>query len=285
MSKYPSRSVSSPSETLRHTGQRNGAKSSVDFMVDTIYRNFAPKWPPFSFSFVVTQVCCVDVEEDEDRVHYDGYQVIRALPDSQDQLDTLHTIGECDIRLLWPLSKLFSDSEDSVEGWTPVSGMAGNVTTVDLLLSPKQIRLVKSFLNCNNIQYSIVLHDLQRAIGDYWSKCFKSGTNATLSSFNCLVFQILRMKRNSGGPLPLLSSRARVSLRLGSRGLSITVTTPMSSTWSVCPPNTRARLASWASGPAPRAGHSSSSRSGTGSGEPRRQSGLIVAFTQGASYI
>ena len=27
-------------------------------------------------------------------MHYDGYQVIRALPHSQDQLDTLHTIGE-----------------------------------------------------------------------------------------------------------------------------------------------------------------------------------------------
>ena len=37
---------------------------------------------------------CVDVEETGDRVHYDGYQVIRALPHSQDQLDTLHTIGE-----------------------------------------------------------------------------------------------------------------------------------------------------------------------------------------------
>ena len=47
-----------------------------------------------------------------------------------------------------------------------MSGMTGNVTTVDLLLSPKQIKLVKSFLNCKNIQYSIVLHDLQRAIGD-----------------------------------------------------------------------------------------------------------------------
>ena len=33
-------------------------------------------------------------EQEEMRVHYDGYQVIRALPDSQDQLDTLQTIGE-----------------------------------------------------------------------------------------------------------------------------------------------------------------------------------------------
>ena len=33
-------------------------------------------------------------EEKDERVHYDGYQVIRALPDSQDQLDTLQTIGE-----------------------------------------------------------------------------------------------------------------------------------------------------------------------------------------------
>ena len=36
-----------------------------------------------------------NVEEEEGRVHYDGYQVLRALPDSHAQLDTLHTIGEC----------------------------------------------------------------------------------------------------------------------------------------------------------------------------------------------
>ena len=34
-------------------------------------------------------------EEEEGRVHYDGYQVLRALPVSHAQLDTLHTIGEC----------------------------------------------------------------------------------------------------------------------------------------------------------------------------------------------
>ena len=33
--------------------------------------------------------------EEEGRVHYDGYQVLRALPVSHAQLDTLHTIGEC----------------------------------------------------------------------------------------------------------------------------------------------------------------------------------------------
>ena len=33
-------------------------------------------------------------DTEEERVHYDGYQVIRALPDSQDQMDTLKTIGE-----------------------------------------------------------------------------------------------------------------------------------------------------------------------------------------------
>ena len=40
-----------------------------------------------------------NVEEEEGRVHYDGYQVLRALPDSHAQLDTLHTIGE------WHLAK------------------------------------------------------------------------------------------------------------------------------------------------------------------------------------
>ena len=56
----------------------------------------------------MSQVCSVDVEEDEDedRVHYDGYQVIRALPHSQDQLDTLHTIGELDQSALRKLRKV-----------------------------------------------------------------------------------------------------------------------------------------------------------------------------------
>ena len=61
-----------------------------------MWQNYYPLC--LSFSLVVSQVCSVNVEEeeDEDRVHYDGYQVIRALPHSQDQLDTLHTIGEWD---------------------------------------------------------------------------------------------------------------------------------------------------------------------------------------------
>ena len=62
-------------------------------------------------------------------------------------------------------------SDESVESWTPVSGLTGNVTSVDLLLSPKQIKLVKSFLNCNNIQYSTTILNLQRAIGN---KIFQS---------------------------------------------------------------------------------------------------------------
>ena len=57
-----------------------------------------------SFSLIVSQVCSVDVEEDDDRVHYDGYQVIRVLPHSQDQLDTLHTIGEPEKTLTSSLS-------------------------------------------------------------------------------------------------------------------------------------------------------------------------------------
>ena len=86
-----------------------------------------------------------------------------------------------------------------MEGWTPVSGMAGNVTTVDLLLSPKQIKLVKSFLKCNNIKFSIVLHDLQRAIGDYYDP-------GAAQSF-IVLFQTLRTTR-PGDPTPRQSSRA-----------------------------------------------------------------------------
>ena len=57
-------------------------------------------------------------------------------------------------------------SEDSVEGWTPISGSTHNVTSVDVLVSPKQIKLVKSFLNCNSIRYTTTILDLQRAIGN-----------------------------------------------------------------------------------------------------------------------
>ena len=57
-------------------------------------------------------------------------------------------------------------SEDSVEGWTPISGSTGtNVTSVDILVSPKQIKLVKAFLKCNSITYTTTILDLQRAIG------------------------------------------------------------------------------------------------------------------------
>ena len=82
--------------TLRETRQRNGDQRIGDFMVNTIRKFFLTKLHRLclSFSFVLAQVTCVDVEETEDRVHYDGYQVIRALPHTQDQLDTLHTIGE-----------------------------------------------------------------------------------------------------------------------------------------------------------------------------------------------
>ena len=65
-------------------------------------------------------------------------------------------------------------SDESVESWTPVSGLTGNVTSVDLLLSPKQIKLVKSFLNCNNIQYSTTILNLQRAIGNKKNTTFKN---------------------------------------------------------------------------------------------------------------
>ena len=78
-----------------------------------------------------------------DRKLYDGYQVIRTFPDSEEKLELLKSI------------------ESSVETWTPVSG---NMTSVDIMISPKQIPLVKALLKCSNIKYSTTILDLQRAI-------------------------------------------------------------------------------------------------------------------------
>ena len=74
---------------------------------------------------------------------YDGYQVIRTFPDSEAKLELLQSI------------------EDSFETWTPVSG---NITSVDLMISPKQIPLVKALLKCSDIKYSTTILDLQRAL-------------------------------------------------------------------------------------------------------------------------
>ena len=56
-------------------------------------------------------------------------------------------------------------SEGDIDSWVPVSGQTGNVSAVDLLLNPKQIKLVKSYLQCNSIEYTTTILDLQRNIG------------------------------------------------------------------------------------------------------------------------
>jgi len=86
-------------------------------------------------------VHCVAAEDV--RKFYSGYQVIRTFPDTEEEIKILQSI------------------EDSVETWTPVSG---NITSVDLMLSPKQIPVVKALLKCSGIKYSTTILDLQRAI-------------------------------------------------------------------------------------------------------------------------
>ena len=46
-----------------------------------------------------------------------------------------------------------------------MSGGGGNVSSVDLLLAPRMIKLVKAFLSCQDIPYTTVILNLQRAIG------------------------------------------------------------------------------------------------------------------------
>lgn len=77
------------------------------------------------------------------RKDYSGYQVIKTFPDTDEKM------------------KIVESLEESVESWTPVSG---RMTTVDLMLSPKQIHLVKSLLDCSGVKYSTTTADLQRAI-------------------------------------------------------------------------------------------------------------------------
>jgi len=77
------------------------------------------------------------------RKDYSGYQAIKTFPDTEEKI------------------KIVESLEESVESWTPVSG---RTTTVDLMLSPKQIPLVKSLLDCSGIKYLTTTADLQRAI-------------------------------------------------------------------------------------------------------------------------
>ena len=113
---------------------------------------------------LLTAITCVEVEEEEKK-NYDGFQVLRTFPSTHTQLDTLHSIGQ------WSQSSIAIPSlhnlvaEEACEGWTPVSGGGGNVSSVDLLLAPRMIKLVKAFLSCQDIPYTTVILNLQRAIG------------------------------------------------------------------------------------------------------------------------
>ena len=58
--------------------------------------------------------------------------------------------------------------EESVTGWTPISGNKRttnlSVSAVDLLVSPQQQPLMRAFLSCSDLEYTTTILDLQRAI-------------------------------------------------------------------------------------------------------------------------
>ena len=112
--------------------------------------------------YVVSLHAWSDVRKD-----YSGYQVIKTFPETEEKM------------------KIVESLEESVESWTPVSG---RMTTVDLMLSPKQKYLVKALLECSGIKYSTTTQDLQRAIEveniDTGSVRESSGSCASISGMS-----------------------------------------------------------------------------------------------------
>jgi len=100
----------------------------------------------FLLIFFVAGAVRADLEGDDTRKLYNGYQMLRATPIGPDQL------------------KLVESLESAVDAWTPVIGF--NQTMVDLTVEPRFIDVIKKLLRCEGVKYTTAIIDLQRAIDD-----------------------------------------------------------------------------------------------------------------------
>lgn len=128
---------------------------------------------------------------------YSGYQMIRAQPETPEQL------------------KLVEGLEEAVDAWTPVVGMTN--TSIDLTIEPRFVNVIKKLLRCEGVQYSTAILDIQAAIdvenveaegvAGFRGRCSTTGMSwskyhsyATISSFiDCLGEQYSEAKVHSIG--------------------------------------------------------------------------------------
>ena len=88
-------------------------------------------------------------EADTKKRTYEGYQLVRAMPHSEEHLHVLRFIEK---------------SVDSM--WTPVPIEIDpeRVLHIDMMVNPSQSQHLLAFLNCSSIPFEVVITDIQRSI-------------------------------------------------------------------------------------------------------------------------
>ena len=80
---------------------------------------------------------------------YEGYQLVRALPDSEEHLQVLRFI-EKSVDSMWTPVPIELDPERELH--------------VDMMVNPSQSQHLMAYLNCSSIPFEVVITDIQRSI-------------------------------------------------------------------------------------------------------------------------
>ena len=88
-------------------------------------------------------------DTDTEKRTYEGYQLVRVVPESEEHLQALRFIEK---------------SVDSM--WTPVPDKLDSESQpyVDMMVNPSQSEHLMAYLNCSSIPFEIVIPDIQRSI-------------------------------------------------------------------------------------------------------------------------
>ena len=88
-------------------------------------------------------------DTDTEKRTYEGYQLVRVVPESEEHLQALRFIEK---------------SVDSM--WTPVPDKLDSESQpyVDMMVNPSQSEHLMAYLNCSSIPFEVVIPDIQRSI-------------------------------------------------------------------------------------------------------------------------
>jgi hypothetical protein len=99
------------------------------------------------FSVLSTTVLCF-IEDDGIEKHYNGYKVLRLLPNTLDQLQYLNGIAS-DVSFILPPKK--------IDFWTMPKDVN---STVDLMVAPDLIKNIQKKLSAQNIKTKVLIKDV-----------------------------------------------------------------------------------------------------------------------------